>query len=110
MNKSIKISSNSPRQNNNPYYINDIKEEVLTTLGINYNNINNMYRIKLDNDNIKYHKYIKNFKNYIENEINKIYNIYKIGNNTDDIINKLHEHINNINEYTNFIIKLVNNI
>lgn len=105
MNKNVTISTQSPRQNNNPYYINDIKEEVLVTLGVNYININNINKIKLNTD--KYNKYIINFKEFIENELDIIYNIYKIGSNTDNTIDKINDHINNLNEYTTFINKIV---
>ena len=106
MNKNVTISTQSPRQNNNPYYINNIKEEVLSTLGVNYININNINKIKLNNKN-KYNKYIINFKEFIDNELDIIYNIYKIGSNTDNTIDKIHEHISNLNEYTTFIYKIV---
>ena len=109
MKTNVKISSQSPRNNNNPYYIDDIKTEVLTTLGINYININIINKKKLESNN-KYSKYIINFKDFIENELDIIYNIYKTGSNTDDIIDKTHTHINNLNEYTTFIIKLLNDI
>tara|TARA_Y100000768_G_scaffold264848_1_gene202184 strand:- start:2097 stop:2423 length:327 start_codon:yes stop_codon:yes gene_type:complete len=105
MNKNVTISTQSPRQNNNPYYISDIKEEVLVTLGVNYININNINKIKLNTD--KYNKYIINFKEFIENELDIIYNIYKIGSNTDNTIDKINDHINNLNEYTTFINKIV---
>ena len=105
MNKNVTISTQSPRQNNNPYYISDIKEEVLVTLGVNYININNINKIKLNTD--KYNKYIINFKEFIKNELDIIYNIYKIGSNTDNTIDKINDHINNLNEYTTFINKIV---
>lgn len=105
MNKNVTISTQSPRQNSNPYYISDIKEEVLVTLGVNYININSINKIKLNTD--KYNKYITNFKEFIENELDIIYNIYKIGSNTDNTIDKIHDHIHNLNEYTTFINKIV---
>ena len=109
MKKNVKISSQSPR-NNNPFYISNIKEEILITLGINYTNINNIKSFQIDKKNIKYVNYFNNFKNFIDNELDIIYNIYKTGDNNDNIIDKIQLHVNNLNEYTMFILKLINSI
>lgn len=103
--RNIEIKSpkadDSPKDS--PYYVKDIKKEVLQRLGVDYSNINNLYTI----NNKKLDKYIIDFKKDIENEINTLYKLYTIGDN-DELINKEFEkHINNINKYTEFIVKTV---
>ena len=98
MNKN-NIIINSPKYiNKNPYYLKDIKEDVLLTLGLNLTNIGKIYSY------IK-NKNINTYKNFLENELNLIYNIYVTCNNNQNLELYINEHISNLNEYTNYILK-----
>ena len=103
--RNIEIKSpkadDSPKES--PYYIKDLKKEVLQRLGVDYYNINNLYNI----NNKKYDKYIINFRKDIENEINTLYKLYTLGDNDENLNKVFEKHIKNINNYTEFIVKTV---
>ena len=94
-------AEDSPKES--PYYIKDLRKEVLLTLGLDYSNINELNKL----DNKKYSKYIEKFQKDIEKEINFLYKLYNIGENNEELNNEFQKHIENINNYSKFILKTV---
>lgn len=91
-----------------PYYVENVKNKVLISLGINFElfNLVNEYNVSNSND---YKDYIEKFKNDLNLEIDLVYNIYTTNlENIYEITNDLNLHIKNINEYLNFTSNFIN--
>lgn len=94
--------NNSP--NKSPYYIENIKEEVLISLGINYEIINNINSININKFNEKNKDYLDKFKKVLIYELEYLFNMYTMDyNDSTDFQNEINIHVNNLNELSNFV-------
>ena len=96
-----------------PYYIENVKNKVLISLGINLElfNLVNEYNVSGISNSNNYKDYIEKFKNDLNLEIDLLYNIYTTNlENINEITNDLNLYIENINEYLIFTSNFINTI
>ena len=105
--KNIKITSPNNKLNS-PYYISDIKLEILKKLGINniilekINNYKDLPKSKV--------KYYNIFKAEIDSEIEIFFNIINIDEKLDIYNSDINEHVNNLNELIELVYKMLNKL
>jgi len=108
--RNIKIQSpNKPKSpNKSPYYIKDLRTEIIKKIGINYSNIENINLIDTRNLSEKHIKYINFFKTELNNEIDLLFNLVKSKSDNNFFDKQLNIHINNLNDYIETINEMIN--
>ena len=108
--RNIKIQSPyKPKSHNrSPYYIKDLRIEIIKKIGINYSNIENINLIDTRNFSKKHIKYIKFFKTELNNEMDLLFNLIKSKSDNNIFDKQLNIHINNLNDYIETINEMIN--